>query len=392
MSTLHHLLVFSLLALAACNSAPAPEKKAAVVPAKVDNRVAESHLTQITLSPEAESRLGITVAEVAERSASRHLTIAGEVMPIPGKTLLVTAPASGAVTLVRKGLMVGQFVKSGEVLFRLTPMLAPQRDLKTTYESDLQSAKARLDTATQQLERARQLLSDLAGSKRNVEIADQEFGQAKANFDAAALRLKRLESHPLEADVEMSVVAPSDGVLRQLLAAEGQNVAAGTVLFEVADFRNVWLRVPVYAADLKDLARANLVEIREMDGAGTIRKARLASAPPSADPLAVTADLYFELPNSDLMLRPGHRLSVSLPLQSQTRKGLAAPASSLIYDSYGGTWVYVQAGPQLYRRQRVDLIETAGSTVYFARGVSAGMRVVTAGAAELFGTEFGAGH
>jgi hypothetical protein len=54
--------------------------------------------------------------------------------------------------------------------------------------------------------------------------------------------------------------------------------------------------------------------------------------------------------------------------------------------------VYVNEQPNIYRRQRVELIETRAGTAFLSRGLRDGDKVVTAGAAELFGTEFGAGH
>lgn len=391
-------VVLSILAaisyglLNGCGSSPAPQKAVAVPAAKVDNRVKESDLTRVTLSPEAERRLGIALVPVSEGTAPNQARIAGDVMVIPGKAMIVAAPASGTVVLARRDIEVGQTIRIGQPVFRLTPMLAPVRDLKTTYEADMQSAKSRLDTAKQQLDRAQQLLRDMAGSKRNVELAAQEYGQAKAAYDAAQERLKRLETHPLDADVDMLVVAPSNGIVRQILAADKQNVTAGAPLFEVADFKNVWLRVPVYSGDLKDVAAASTVVIRDIDGGGPVLAGRRVEAPPTADALAVTTDLYYEISNADLRLRPGQRLSVTLPLRAVTRAGLSVPLSALLYDVYGGTWVYVNEGPHVYRRQRVELTETAGHTAFLSRGVTPGAKVVSQGAAELFGTEFGAGH
>ena len=379
--------------LSGCGSAPPPATKpAAAVPAKVDNRVKESDLTRVTLSPEAERRLGLELAAVTERSLSHQLQIAGEVVAIPGKALIVAAPASGTVALAAKGIAVGQGVRRGQVIFRLTPMLPPQRDLKTTYEADVQSAKSRFDTAKQQLDRTQQLLRDMAGSQRNVEAAMQEFGQAKAAYDAAQERLHRLGTHPLEADVEMPVAAPSDGMLRQILAAEGQNVTAGAALFEVADFNTVWLRVPIYAGDLREIGSATTVPVRDIDGSGAVLQGRRVNAPPTADPLAVTSDLYYELSNASAQLRPGQRLSVTLPVKAAAGKGLAFPASAILYDVQGGTWVYVSAGAHVYRRQRVELMETVRDVAFVSRGVKADDKVVVQGATELFGTEFGAGH
>lgn len=380
--------------LSGCGSAPSapPKAETTAPPAKVDNRVKESDLTRVTLSPEAEKRLGIEFATVAERTASDQIRIAGDVLAIPGKALIVTAPASGTVALSNSGITVGQTVRNGQPIFRLTPMLAPQRDLKTTYEADLQSAKSRFDTAKQQLDRARQLLRDMAGSKRNVELADQEFGQSKAAYDAAQERLKRLETHPLDADVEMAIVSPSDGMLRQILAAQGQSVSAGASLFEVADLRTVWLRVPVYSGDLKAIGAVSTVTIRDIDGTGPVLQGRRVEAPPTADPLAVTSDLYYEITNPGLQLRPGQRLSATLPLRTAGRKGLSVPLSAVLYDVHGGTWIYVNDAPHVYRRQRVELAETDGTTAFLSRGAAPGLQVVAQGATELFGTEFGAGH
>jgi multidrug efflux pump subunit AcrA (membrane-fusion protein) len=101
-------------------------------------------------------------------------------------------------------------------------------------------------------------------------------------------------------------------------------------------------------------------------------------------------DLFFEVNNSDGMLRPGQKVGVRLPLRSEGR-GLVAPASAVVYDAQGGAWVYVQSAPLQFTRRRVDVIRTVGRETLLARGVSPGDPVVSAGAVELFGTEFGAG-
>jgi RND family efflux transporter MFP subunit len=393
-TTVRIILAVLAVLLCGCNSTPStPTTKPSVEPAsKVSNRVKEGDLTQVTLSVEAEKRLGIEVVAVSEGSAPRKLHVAGDVVVIPGKAVIVSAPMAGRVAFTGTAASVGEGVRKGQEIFRLTPMLAPQRDLRTTYEADLQSAKSRLDTASQQLERAKLLLRDLAGSKRNVELADQEFGQAKAAYDAAQERLKRLETHPLEADVDVKVSAPSDGILRQVLVANGQDVAGGAPLFEVADLSSVWLRVPVYAGDLKSVGSAQEIEIRRIDGTGPVLRGRLAKAPPTADPLAVTSDLYFELANPCLQLRPGERLTAALPTRDGPQRSLALPSSAVLYDIHGSTWVYVNEAPHLYRRFRVEVTQTVGNTSFVSKGVTTGAKVVAQGAAELFGTEFGAGH
>jgi hypothetical protein len=129
---------------------PAAAQKA---PATVDNRVKESDLTRVKLTPEAEQRLGIELAAAVESEVSTVSAVAGEVMLIPGKALIANAPVTGTIHFARTNLGVGQNVRKGEPVFRLTPVVSPQRDLRVTFEADVQSTKARLDTAAQQLER-----------------------------------------------------------------------------------------------------------------------------------------------------------------------------------------------------------------------------------------------
>lgn len=369
-------------------AAPVTAQKA---PAIVENRVKESDLTRVKLTPEAEQRLGIELTPAVESEVSTVSAIAGDVMLIPGKALIATAPVTGTVHFARGSLGVGQNIRKGQPVFRLTPVVSPQRDLRVTFEADVHSTKARLDTAAQQLERARQLLRDLAGSQRNVEAAEQEFGQAKAAYDAAVERRDRLKTHPLEADVDMVIAAPATGIVRQVQAGEDQVVASGATLIEVADLSRVWLRVPVYAGDVESLAGQTSVRVRDVDGEGPTRQAVRVTAPPTADPLAVTTDLYFELANADGRLAPGQRLTVFLPSRKLRRKGIAVPTAAVLYDIHGGTWVYINSAPHEYRRQRIELLQSEGSSTLIARGLGVGTKVVSAGAAELFGTEFGAG-
>jgi RND family efflux transporter MFP subunit len=385
------LVIAAALANQACTSKGEGAKSTAAPPAKVDNRVKESDLTRVTLTPEAVKRLGIEVKEPVDSNYVIRTAVAGEVVSIPGKSLTVSAPVAGTIRVARASLVPGQQLREGEPVLQLTPLAGVQRDLKVTLQADLNAAKARLDNATQQLERARQLLRDLAGSQRNVDAAEQEFGQAKAAHEAAVQRLQQVDTRPLDADVQMTVTAPANGIIRQVQVAAGQTVAAGAPLFEVVDFSRVWVRVPVYAGNAAMFRNLTTVTVQNVDGEGPVRKAVRVPAPPTADPLAVTVDMYYELQNQDGQLRPGQRLNVQLPAAVKVRDSLQVPASAILYDIHGGTWVYIAESEHAYRRQRVEVLDTQDGSAFIARGLARGGRVVTAGAAELFGTEFGAG-
>jgi multidrug efflux pump subunit AcrA (membrane-fusion protein) len=73
-------------------------------------------------------------------------------------------------------------------------------------------------------------------------------------------------------------------------------------------------------------------------------------------------------------------------------KGLVVPDKAVLYDIHGATWVYEDLGGNAYARRRIEVARHVGERAVVSRGLSEGMKVVTSGAAELFGTEFGAGH
>jgi hypothetical protein len=70
---------------------------------------------------------------------------------------------------------------------------------------------------------------------------------------------------------------------------------------------------------------------------------------------------------------------------------LVVPWSAVTHDINGGAWVYENVAPQQYARRRVEVRRVVGPLAVLARGPAVGAKVVTAGVAELFGTEFGTG-
>jgi hypothetical protein len=72
---------------------------------------------------------------------------------------------------------------------------------------------------------------------------------------------------------------------------------------------------------------------------------------------------------------------------------LQVPYGALVYDANGKTWVYTNPEPRTYIRAAVTVDKIVDNKVQLRSGPPAGTDVVTVGAAELFGAEFGTkGH
>lgn len=82
-----------------------------------------------------------------------------------------------------------------------------------------------------------------------------------------------------------------------------------------------------------------------------------------------------------------------LGLRTVPAGDLTVPYAALVYGNHGEEWVYTNPEPRVFIRAevRVDRIDVAADTVYLLEGPPSGILVVTTGAAELWGTEFGVG-
>ena len=311
--------------LSACGAAPADKPKP---PATVEAIGHETELVRVTLTAEAVQRLGLaTEATGTGQQATLSRTVPGEI---------VAAPRGGGLP-----------VAAGTDLAALA-------GLQARADADAQRAVADLKLAEANLRRASGLVDAEAGSIRARDEATQQVAAAKAALAGAA----------------------------------GQRRALGPAVAAIADGGALWVRAQVPAADLARLDRGASVSVRPVGGTGGIM-ARPVRGPATATPGAATVDLYYA-PAMRADLRVGERVLVDLA--EQTGSGAAAldvPASAILTDINGGEWVYVETAPRQYERRRVEVARIIGGRATLARGLASGVRVVTAGAAELFGTEFG---
>jgi RND family efflux transporter MFP subunit len=379
-----------VLLVTACSKTPSgenPSQKPAA--AKVEHPRTEADLTTVTLSADAIKRVGVQTVVASTQAVPRSRTLGGEVMVPEGKAVVVSAPVAG--TLVSAGgVAAGSRIRKGQAVFRLMPLAAGERDQRIEGERAVDAAAAEEQAARKRLDRLEQLLKDGAASMRAVEEARAQHEVAAAALTAARARLKSLSSNPIGPQGELSITAPLDGVLQSITAAQGQTVAASTRLFEIAQIDRLWVRVPVYAGEVADVDMAQPASLTMLDGSGAPRALRRVTAPLTADPGAASVDVVYEIVGSPGSLRPGQRVSVQMPLVASD-KGLVVPDAAVLYDMHGATWVYEDQGNGKYVRRRVEVARQTAGRALISRGIGEGTRVVTIGAAEIFGTEFGTG-
>jgi RND family efflux transporter MFP subunit len=270
--------------------------------------------------------------------------------------------------------------------------LAPQL---IQWDGQVKQATDQLRNAKILLDRAESLAREhLGGSaavvdaKAQFDLAQTTLNNAKQNRDMIAKVTDDAAKGNFNAH---AITAPATGVIQSLQAMPGQKVQAGAILFGVQMLDPVWVRVPIFVGDLAGLAidrDAEIGGVADAPGAPT-RRGKPVLAPPSGDPLTTTVNIFYEVDNKDSRLRTGQRVGATLPMEGAD-ESLTVPRASLLRDVHGNAWVYEKTGDHAYSRRLVMVDRVVGDLAVLASGkLKPGVKVVTDGAAELFGAEFG---
>lgn len=317
-----------LLALSSCGSSPS---KPATPPSHAELIAHETELLRLKLTPEAQRRLGIATVRVGGGSAATMRQAAGEIVVPPS--------AAG-------GVPIGSVANLQQIGTQ-----------QAAADGELARAAAQTRLARIALTRAEALMREEAGSVRARDEAAAALGAANAALGAARAQ-------------------------RNLL---------GPAVASLGSQATLWVRVSVFGSDVGAVQRGARAQVRPLGGNGAPVSASPVQAPPSANAVAGTVDLFYALSNRDRAFRVGQRVAVDLPLAG-TSTGLSVPGTAILRDIYGGEWVYQRTAPDTFVRQRIEVASERDGRALLARGLKAGAEVVTTGAAELFGTEFGAAH
>lgn len=120
----------------------------------------------------------------------------------------------------------------------------------------------------------------------------------------------------------------------------------------------------------------------------TTESAKAAKAPAHATVVAQDATKVGRITLSEAATK---RLGIEFAEVKVDGERLQAPYNALLYDASGREWVFVSSAPNVYTRTDLKVETIEGDKVLYSKGPPAGTRLVTMGAAELYGIEFGVG-
>jgi len=287
--------------------------------------------TQTTAQPEAASATPPAAPAASEPAATavtlvkpksalwpEQIEASGSIMPWQETHI---GSEAGGLRLASVLISVGDSVTKGQVLARLDT---------ATVETDLDAANAQLmeaegtlAQAVATLDRANRLAPSGGLSRQELTLYETQKNTAEARVNAARAQVKRQQLRLKFA----TIVAPDDGVISASSASEGAIVQAGSELFRLIRQGRLEWRAEVKGETLLKLAIGQEVIVNSP--LGTEVKGRVRRLSPTIDVTSGNGLVYVDLPTGT-NLKAG--LSVSGSISMGKRKALFLPSQAVIRD------------------------------------------------------------
>jgi cobalt-zinc-cadmium efflux system membrane fusion protein len=292
-------------------------------PRKANNSVCKFHQRRIQFaSLEAVRQAGVDVELVDCQLVSESIAANGEITYDQTRVANLSSRAPGVIWQVRK--IVGDPVRAGEVLAVVDSMLIGQTKgelVDALVEENLQRINVqRLRELGEGVIAGRQLLAAEADYEK-AHVAVQKKQQSLANLglhvDHEVLsglpiddQVERLRRVGLDDLVEtagslrvansnlLPIRAPIDGVVVERHVVAGEVVDTSTILFQIADTRQMWLTLSVPVEEASRLAVGQAVRFRP-DGNDQEVAGKLAWISTAADSQTRMIKVRADLPNRD---------------------------------------------------------------------------------------------
>ena len=230
-------------------------------------------------------------------------------------------------------------------------------------------------------QRAQDLYAHNAIAQQDLEMAESNRTQAKADLDAAEQGMRILGiKNPADlakapSSAQIPVLAPIAGEVVDRLVSPGQVVQAGqTQAFTISDLSTVWVMANVFQADLANVKQGEDVVV-QTDAFPQSFHGKISYVSPALDPATRTLQARIVVDN------PGEKLKRDMYCTVTVTAGvlkdvLSVPNAAVLRDENNQPFVYVLTGQTQFSRRNVDLGEAQNNQTQIVKGISPGETVV----------------
>lgn len=358
-----------VLALTACSRG---DREHASQMTSFSARAAGSATPELFTIPE-DQMSHVQVITVEPTTLTRTLRLTGTVAYNAFRTTPVITQVGGPVSRVL--VMPGQHVRAGQAMLDVS-----SPDYSQLLNAYLKASDS-FRLANKNYARAQDLYQHHAIAERDLEQAESDRNQARADLNASEQGMKilgikdpaSLAKSPSSALIP--VLAPIGGEVVERLVAPGQVVQAGqTQAFTISDLSTVWVLANVYQSDLSHVRSGDNVTV-QTDAYPESFHGRISYVSPSLDPNTRTLQARIVVDNPGEKLKKDMYCTV-IVTAGAIANAIAVPDSSILRDDDNQPFVYVAVGQNQFGRRDVEMGQRQNGQTQILKGISAGERVI----------------
>lgn len=351
----------------------------------------------VTIGKTEQDAAHIVLGTIQQQNVAQTVTAPGKLVANEDRTWRVGAIAPGKIDEVLA--KVGDFVRAGQVLARIHSH--DVHEARAAYREatvEFDRARSAVAYAKQRRDRAKRLLELKAGSRQDLESAENGLVDAEAAVSTAIAEVRKERIHltdvlhvPVEAvsdtepkaqqptDTEdIPVYAPASAVVFERKATVGSVVGAGDVLFSLTDTSSLWMIAAANETDLSALRPGQRAEIRVRAYAGKLFPGRILKLGEELDPATRTLEVRILVPNLQGLLKP--EMYASAAIQQPGRRAAIFLPDSAIQDIDGMPAVFVQRTGTQFEARSIQTGQHANGETEISEGIHPGEVVVLKGA------------
>ena len=303
----------------------------------------------------------VTTVTVSEETISPVLEAVGSISSPQG--VMLSADLPGTLKLI--SFESGSHATNGQLLVQLDTR---------QEEAQLRTAKAKLELALQNLDRAKDL------SQKRV-IAQSAYDEAKSQYDSAVASVEETQ-----ATIDRKTIrAPFTGDLGIRQVNAGQYLKSGDSIVQLESLDPIYVNFALPQQNIGLLSVGQSVHVQADGFPDKTFLGAITAINSAVDTSPRNIQVQATVKNPDHILRSGMFAGIQVVLPDN-EKNIMVPSTALHYAPYGNSLFVVETMKDLdgkeylgVREQQVTLGKTRGDQVGVLKGLKPGDRIATSG-------------
>lgn len=313
----------------------------------------------LTLSPAQQTLANIGTIVVGAGGLNDYTAINGRFTVNPEETNFISSRNAGRIEqlYVKE---TGTAVRKGQPIYKLysEQLLTLQKEYLMTYKQ------------AEQFKNDKRFQDIFEAAKQKLLL----YGQSQQ-------QLVSLFSNEKTAPY-ITVYAPSNGIVAEILATEGQYVDEGASILKLEGYQSMWVEADVYPREASLLKEGQELSVLSADNSATPLSMQVQFMTPSYQNNSQIMQLRGTVSNPDQSLQAGMPATILLPRTSKTA-ALTVPTNAIIR-SAKRSHVWIAIGKGRFEPRAIETGIESFDQTEITGGLKEGDKVVASGAYLLY--------